>query len=115
STYIGYCNDMLALNSICDLYVNPHRMGGGFSIIEAFHEGVPGVTMDYGDVATAAGEGFCVNDYEDMVDTIKKYMEDREFYHYMSERAKERAVLMTDSISAMEEIICKAERSKYFF
>lgn len=31
STFIGYCNDILALMEICDLYVNPKRLGDGFS------------------------------------------------------------------------------------
>lgn len=115
STFIGYCNDMLALNEICNLYVNPLRSGGGFSIIEAFHEGRPGVTIGTGDVATAAGEEFCVKDYDEMIQVIKRYISDEEFYTNMAERAIERAKLMTDSKYAMEKIITKAEESKYFF
>lgn len=58
STFIGYCDDMLALMEICDLYVNPKRLGGGFSIIEAFEKGVPGVYLRTGDVYTAGGEEY---------------------------------------------------------
>lgn len=45
SLFKGYCEDMLALMEICDLYVNPDRSGGGFSIIEAFVKGKPGVYL----------------------------------------------------------------------
>ncbi len=34
SSFTGYCDDILALMEICDLYVNPDRLGGGFSVIE---------------------------------------------------------------------------------
>lgn len=29
SSFIGYCDDILALMDICDLYVNPDRLGAG--------------------------------------------------------------------------------------
>lgn len=115
STYIGYCEDMLALNSICDLYVNPKRFGGGFSIIEAFHEGKPGVTINTGDVAISGGSDFCVEDYDEMVEIIIRYIKDKDFYNNMSKKAIERAKIMTDSKSAMEELIDRAVSSKYFF
>lgn len=115
SSYIGYCNDMLALNSICNLYVNPKRLGGGFSIIEAFHEGRPGITINTGDVSISGGSEFCVENYDEMVAYIRKYIQDEEFYNEMSKKAKLRADLMTDSKSAMEELIQTALSSKYFF
>ncbi len=115
STFIGYCNDILALMEICDLYVNPKRLGGGFSIIEAFHEGKPGVTIDYGDIATAAGKLFTVNDYQEMNEIIKKYMDDKEFYQRMSEEAIAREKILTDSASAMINIIDKIQNSPLFF
>lgn len=115
STFIGYCNDILALMEICDLYVNPKRLGGGFSIIEAFHEGKPGVTIDYGDIATAAGKLFTVNDYQEMTEIIKKYMDDKEFYQLMSEKATARVKILTDAASAMINIIDKIQNSPLFF
>ncbi|SFR58444.1 glycosyltransferase [Anaeromicropila populeti] len=115
STYVGYCNDMLALMEICNLYVNPKRLGGGFSVIEAFYMGVPGVSIDTGDVATAAGRDFCVNDYDEMIELIQRYITDQDFYQTMAKKAKERAKLMTDSAPAIASIIRKAEKSKYFF
>jgi hypothetical protein len=40
-------NDIPALFQCCDIYINPPRMGGGFSVAEAMAEGLPVVT--YGD------------------------------------------------------------------
>jgi len=115
STFIGYCNDILALMEICDLYVNPKRLGGGFSIIEAFHEGKPGVTIDYGDIATAAGKVFTVNNYQEMTEIIKRYIEDKEFYQLMSEKATAREKILTDSAAAMINIIDKIQNSPLFY
>ena len=102
---------------ICDLYVNPKRLGGGFSVIEAFAKGIPGVYVKEGDVYTAGGDDFAVDDYNEMTDTIIKYMEDKEFYKTQAKKAKERAKLMTSSESAlmdMDNKICKLIEEKYW-
>lgn len=115
STNAGYQSDIMAFMENIDLYVNPKRLGGGFSIIEAFSKGRPGVTISYGDVATAAGKEFCVADYDEMIETIKRYTEDKEFYQSQVEKGKLRAVKMTDSKAALEEILAEAESRKAFF
>ena len=115
STFIGYFDDILSLMEVCDLYVNPRRLGGGFSIIEAFHEGKPGVTVNFGDIAVAAGKDFCVRDYKEMAEVIKRYIEDRDFYQAMVEKAKAREVIVTSSAIAMEDIINKIQNSTLFF
>lgn len=104
SAFIGYCNDMLALMEVCDLYVNPPRMGGGFSVIEAFAKGVPGVYLQSGDVYTAGGAEFSVSDFDEMEQTILRYKEDGDFYRVMSDKAIKRAELMTSSLEAMKEL-----------
>jgi glycosyltransferase involved in cell wall biosynthesis len=114
STFIGYCNDILALMEICDLYINPRRLGGGFSVIEAFHEGKPGISIRYGDVATAAGEDFCVGDYHEMEQQIKRYMADEAFYNEMSEKARLREKVVTDSVTAMKNMIEKIQNNRLF-
>lgn len=115
SACIGYYDDVLSLMEICDLYVNPRRSGGGFSIVEAFHEGIPGVTINTGDVAIAAGDDFCVNDYNEMLEMIKKYKDDRLFYNRMSEKALAREKVVTDSAAAMKDIIDKIQNNPLFF
>ncbi len=104
SLFIGYCDEILALMEICDLYVNPARLGGGFSIIEAFEKGKPGVYLKNGDVYTAGGEDFAVDDYAYMVEEILKYKQDKKYYEQKSKMAKERAKLMTSSLEAIADI-----------
>lgn len=115
STFVGYCEDILALMEICNLYVNPKRLGGGFSIIEAFHEGKPGVTIDYGDIAIAAGKLFTVKNYDEMTEIIHRYITDKNFYQLMAEKAIAREKILTDSAAAMNEIIHKIQDNPLFF
>ncbi len=117
SLFTGYCDDVLALMEICNLYVNPDRLGGGFSVIEAFSKGKPGVYLKKGDVYTAGGEDFAVNNFSEMTEQILKYKEDKDYYNKMSELAKERARLMTSSIEAVSDIdrqICQRIEEKYW-
>lgn len=117
SLFKGYCNDMLALMEICDLYVNPDRSGGGFSIIEAFSKGIPGVYLKKGDVYTAGGEEFAVNNFNEMREQILIYKNDKNYYNKMSKLAKDRAKLMTSSVEAMADIdrqICQRIEEKYW-
>lgn len=104
SSYIGFCDDILALMEIVDLYVNPKRSGGGFSVIEAFEKEKPGVYLKMGDVYTAGGEDFAVDSYEEMAKTIARYQSDTAFYKSQANLARERAKLMTDSIAAMQDL-----------
>ena len=117
SLFAGYCEDILALMEICDLYVNPDRSGGGFSVIEAFSKGKPGVYLKKGDVYTAGGEDFAVGTFDDMAEQIIKYKEDHEYYNSMSAVAKDRARLMTSSKEAMADLnrqICQRIEEKYW-
>lgn len=115
SSYLGYCQDVLAIMELCNLYVNPKRRGGGFSVIEAFYQKIPGVSINYGDAATAAGKEFCVDTYQEMMEEILHYQSDSSYYEEKSIQAKKRADFMTDGskvfIQAMESI----EQSPLFF
>lgn len=115
STYIGYQTDILAVWTCLDLYVNPKRLGGGFSIIEAFSMGVPGVTIDFGDVSASAGADFCVDSYEEMIETIHHYITDHDFYQVMAQKGLKRTETVFNSKQAMEHILFEAEHRKFFF
>lgn len=107
--YLGTQEDVLAVLDHVDLYINPDRTGGGTSVIEAMYKSIPVVTLNHGDVTLGAGETFCVSSYDDMVEKIKKYINDKEYYDFMSQKAKERADYMLDSDSAFVDIIRKFE------
>ena len=110
STYLGYVTDILAMLECCDLYVNPPRLGGGFSVAEAFSKGIPGVSLNYGDVAAAAGSEFCVNNLDEMRLIIEKYMDDKDFYQEMSKKAIMRAQVLQNGKGALEAILDEFDR-----
>lgn len=110
STYLGFCSDILSRLEVCDLYVNPTRKGGGTSCVEAMFMGVPVVSVNYGDVAVNVGEEFCVEDYEEMSETILRYYSDKEFYHTKSSHARERANILLDTDREFARIIYEMDR-----
>lgn len=115
TSFIGYQNDVLALMEICDLYVNPPRIGGGYSIAEAFSKGVPGVTLNYGDVAAASGKDFIVNTLEEMNERILRFKNEKEYYQKMSQKSLERCKLLFDGTTSMKQILETAEARDLFF
>lgn len=102
--FIGYCDDVIALMEICDLYVNPPRSGGGFSVVEAFYKEKPGVYLAVGDVNVAGGPEFVVSSLEEMKNQIQRYRMDSNYYAVMAKKAKQRADYMTSSLEAMREL-----------
>ncbi len=112
---LGFQDDALAVYECCDIYINPKRLGGGTSVAEAMSKGLPAVTIDYGDVAIGAGDDFTVKDYCSMIDQILKLTKDNEYYAQMSQKAKERAAVLTDSQGEFVRIIHEMESRKEFF
>lgn len=115
SCSLGRAEDVLGVLECADLYVNPKRLGGGFSVIEAFHAGIPAVSIDYGDVAVAAGAEFCVADYDEMLETIRRYQSDADFYQEKCARGKAREQEMTNGEAAFGEGIEKVLASPRFY
>lgn len=114
TVFLGFQSDVLAVNELCDLYINPKRVGGGTSAAEALYKGLPVVTLDFGDVGLGAGLDFHVADYEAMYEQVLKYANDKEYYEEMSRKAKERAEKLTDSKSEFVRVIQTMEKSKQF-
>ena len=108
--YLGYSADLLAWLEVCDVYVNPYRVGGGVSATDALLKGLPVITMDYGDVAVCAGKEFCTESYDTMPDLIRKYKDDAKFYQKMSILAKERAQTLIDAPEELQSIIEEFQR-----
>lgn len=110
SSYFGFCDDILSRIELCDLYINPIRKGGGTSSVEAMFQGVPVVTVDYGDVSINAGKEFCVKNYKEMQEKIFQYYRDREYYKLMSEKAKNRSEILLDTEKEFVRIMEEAEK-----
>ena len=51
--------------------------------LEAFSKGVPGVTLNYGDAAAAAGKDFIVNTLVEMNERILRFKNEKEYYQEM--------------------------------
>lgn len=110
SRFLGYQKDALAVAEMCDLYVNPHRRGGGTSCVEAMSRGVPVVTTPFGDVPVNAGEDFWVCDYEEMGERILRYYQDKDYQQHMSQLARQRTELLLDSDREFVRIMHEVER-----
>ena len=110
SVYVGFIKDVLAVNELCNVYINPKRNGGGTSVIEAMVKGLPPVALKEGDVSLGAGEEFCLKDYSEMVQRTLKLKEDASYYQEMSEKARKRASVMLDGASAFWETFQKIEK-----
>lgn len=82
-----YCMELPERISKCELYLNPKRYGGGVSALIALKVGVPVVTLPDCDTAVNCGNEFVVNDFEEMIQVVKRYFYDDEFYDIQSSNA----------------------------
>ena len=107
SVFLGFVRDVLAVNELCDVYINPKRIGGGTSVIEAMVKGLPPVALNEGDVSLGAGKEFCLDNYQEMVQRTLALKDDFVYYQNMSQRAQERAKVMLDGATAFWEVFQK--------
>ncbi len=87
----GIEEHVVALYRICNVYLQPKRVGGAHGIRLAMREGLPIVMTDYpSDILNYLNKGETVcNSYEDITKCIKKLYEDKEFYDKQSNNMKE--------------------------
>ena len=78
--FLGYCMDLLGTYRALHLYLNPRRLGGGWSSAMALMAGLPVVTLPACDVAYNVGGEFTVTTEEEMVDAVIRYASDDVFY-----------------------------------
>jgi glycosyltransferase involved in cell wall biosynthesis len=105
ATNLGMQGDVLAVLECCDLYINPRRIGGGTSAVEALFKGVPVLTFRSGDVYLNVGSDFGVDDEDSMIAKIKQYCKDKEYYKKMQFLGKEKADILMDSTKTIEQLI----------
>lgn len=86
--YIPYEDDLPALYDICDLYLNPKRMGAGTSIVWAMHAGLPAAVLSCPcDAMTVIGyENAAGDTYEQMMEYVLDLWRDPT--HFAHERKK---------------------------
>lgn len=84
--FVNYCEDLLGIYKIMDLYVNPNRGGGGYSAAMAISSKLPVITLDHGDVMKHTGSDFTVSDYSKMCNNILRYVEDEQYRNVMRQK-----------------------------
>ncbi len=104
--YLGMQEDVAGIMSSIELYINPRRRGGGTSAVEAMAQGIPALTIDYGDVALNVAPEFLCKDYGEMLAQIRRYETDVAYYEAAQEIASKRAEYMLDTKGAMRDL-CK--------
>ncbi|MEE3392299.1 MAG: glycosyltransferase [Lachnospiraceae bacterium] len=93
----GPTNDTIAVFEQCDLYLNPPRVGGGMSAIEAMACGLPAISTSYGDGGVVLGKDFWVDSLGSFADEIQRYINDKEYYDSKRRIALERGRYLQDS------------------
>lgn len=93
--YLGYCMDLYAVFKAMDLYLNPPRIGGGYSSVYAMLAGIPVVTLPDCDVASHVGESFIVPDLSSMVEMVGHYSTDSDFNQQQKNKALKQASCFT--------------------
>lgn len=69
--YMPYERDLPAFYKLCDLFINPERMGGGASITWAMHYGLPVATLSVpNDVMPVIGTENVMENYDQMMDYV---------------------------------------------
>lgn len=70
--FINYESNLLEFYKLCDVYINPPRTGGGYSMGEAMINGVPVVSMSTSNAGKYyVGEEDCVNDINEYIKKIE--------------------------------------------
>lgn len=87
------------------VYWNPKRSGGGRSSFEALANGIPVLTLKFGDVYYTCGDGFGVDKYDDFLQQLNRYITDREYLMEMKEKSLERAACLSDLPGTQKKIL----------
>ena len=77
--YLGLQPDIMAVYEMCDVYLNPTRLGGGSSAAQALQAGVPVVTLPSGDVGFMALNFPDIADYDEMASIAVRLSLDADF------------------------------------
>ncbi|MBY6265223.1 glycosyltransferase [Azospirillum sp. 412522] len=91
---LGHVDRMEALMSVCDLFVNPRRTGGGAGAAQAMAGGVPVLSFQGGDVASVAGPSFLVADDTAFVARAVELAEDPALLAEARQKARTRIATM---------------------
>lgn len=116
---LGYQNDLAGVIEIADLYLNLPRQGGGWSSLMALRAGVPVITLDKNDVAANVGESFICKDEVDIINTVKRYLEDDSFNKEQKQHAinrfeciEQKDLGLNELLNNIEDLIVQRENAR---
>lgn len=112
--FMGYQNDLSALYSICDIYLNPPRIGGGTSAAYALYEGVPVISYPIGDVSHVLGGANLINSLEELDNYIDHWTISEEFRLQERKKAKDRAGEIFDPNAVFARMMDKVRNDPKF-
>lgn len=89
--HIKYATDLFAVNEICDISINPNRIGGGYSVASCISVGVPVLMCNYeSDGLVCVGrENTCGDTYENVMEYLLKCYKDKEFKEDLLKRQQQ--------------------------
>jgi glycosyltransferase involved in cell wall biosynthesis len=105
TTFLGFQDDMMSVYSLCDVYLNPKRTGGGSAIVYAMATGLPPLSCPVGDGYEAARNLPLIADYNEMVRVAKLLVFDRQKYEEYQAMAKAEAVRLCSRLPLVERIM----------
>lgn len=111
--YISYEDDLPALYEVCDLYLNPKRMGGGTSIVWAMRAGLPIALLSCPcDVMTIIGyENAAGDTYEQMMEYILSLWKDPACFRRECEKFQNIAVSFEERLAQkVQAVVLQVER-----
>jgi len=104
SKYIGFQDNLSEALSLCDIYLNPPRSGGGTSAAYALNNGIPVFTPPCGDVSYVARNEYHIESIDVLSDYIKNWKNSK-FKQKEQEKAFERAREIFDPESNFINVI----------
>ncbi len=95
--FYGSTSDTMSCLENCNMYLNPPRIGGGMSSIEALAAGLPAITLLSGDGGIVLGKDFSVETLSAYENEIVKCSLDEQYYASQANKAIERGQYLQDS------------------
>lgn len=104
--HIHFEEDLLALTKICDVFLNPNRVGGGYSVSVAMKVGIPVLTTTFeSDGLIAVGrENSSGDTYEDLILELTKLRYSTDYWRSKRE-AMFRRIEEREGKSSIEQLI----------
>jgi len=102
--FLGFQDDIMAVYSLCNCYLNPKRIGGGSAIVYALAAGLPSLSCPIGDGYEAVRKLPLLSDYEAMARTCKELMNNSDAVWRYQELARQEATRLCSRAPLVERI-----------